>query len=248
MDNIGYEVDGTVVWTLKELAPLLNVARVTAKDVEKGGKYADMVSLVDLEALAEEESNKDSKKDTSGVKKSGKKTSNKSTSDNEEDDEAWENEKLKVDSKEESHPMESDIDPDEIYSTVDDDEVDISKDEILETLPKFKDLEELKEFIKDLDTPTLEYFAKGLELTWTPTYHANIHRMRIAMAMHRYFFPEMFQPKEPKKKARFSDMSTDELVKQAKEVDKNLEVTKNDRINRMKAIMVLSHKEEATAE
>lgn len=204
--KVGYEVEGKVVETLKELAKVLGVSKVTTKDVEKGGQYAEAVSIIDLEAS----------------------------------DEAWESEKLKVDTPEEKHPMESDEDHDKIYTALEGEEdVKISKEEVMKSLPDFKEFKDLKDFIKDLDTGTLEYIAKGLELSWTPTYHANIHRMRVAMALHRHFFPERFQPKEPKKKARFSDLTTEQLLQIAKEHGLKVDTTDNDHINRMRVIMAL---------
>lgn len=208
MEKVAYEVGGNTVGTLKELASLLGVGKVTAKELEQG-KYSDSVSIIDLE------------------------------DENAKSDEEWEGEKLKVYKKPEKHPMESDLDPDKVYTALTGDEPEITKKEVLDSFPKFEDLEELKEFIKEMDTPTLEYLARGMELDWLPTYHANIHRMRIAMAMHRYFFPELFEPKESKKKTKYADMTTEHLMEVLEEHGLNLEKTDNEAINRMKAIMLL---------
>lgn len=201
--KIGYEVDGQVVTTLKEVAEVLGVDRVTSKDVQEGGKYADLVSLVDL---ADEE----------------------------------EDEVVEAVAKDYEEEDEDTLDMDEIYSTVDDEDIDLTPEEVRASMPDFETLDELKEFIKDLDTPTLEYLAKGLGLEWTPTYHPNIHRMRIAMAMHRYFFPELFKPKETKKKkAKYGDYSTEQLFKMAKEHGITVKKSGSEPIDRMRVIMEL---------
>jgi len=188
--KMGYEVEGEVVTSLKDLAPLLGVSKVTSKDIAEGGQYSDIVSVIDLDAEITE--------------------------------------------------TEEEFDKDTIYSTVSDDEVDLTPDEVLESMPEFENLDELKEFIKDLDTPTLEYLAKGLKLKWTPTYHGNIHRMRIAMAMHRYFFPDLFKPTDAKKKkAKYADYSTEDLEVMAKEAKVEYKESDNEAINRMRVIMAL---------
>jgi len=201
--KIGYEVNGEVVTTLKQVAEKLGVDRVTSKDIQEGGKYADQVNLVDL-------------------------------ADEEEDD------VMEVVAEDTDEDDIEEVNKDEIYSTVDKDDVDLTPEEVRASMPDFETLDELKEFIKDLDTPTLEYLAKGLGLEWTPTYHPNIHRMRIAMAMHRYFFPELFKPKETKKKkAKYGDYSTEQLFQMAKEHGITVKKSGNEPIDRMRAIMEL---------
>ena len=129
---------------------------------------------------------------------------------------------------------------DEYYSALGDEEIQATPQELEEALPDFETLDELKEFIKDIDTPTLEYFAKGLKLDWTPTHHAAIHRMRVAQSMHRHFFPEQFKPKgDKKKKGKFGDLSTDQLFDMVKENKLNVKKSGNEPIDRMRAIMAL---------
>lgn len=116
----------------------------------------------------------------------------------------------------------------------------VDPESIKATLPDFESVDEVKEFIKDIDTPTLEYIATALGLEWRPTYHANIHRMRIAMELKRYFFPEEFKPKsERKKKAKYGDFDTETLFDMLKEHDIEVKKTGNEPIDRMKAIMEL---------
>jgi hypothetical protein len=133
---------------------------------------------------------------------------------------------------------------DEIYTALSPEDMknleSVDVEEIKSAFPEFEDNEELKEFIKDIDTPTLEYLATGLGLEWNPTYHANIHRMRIAMAIQKHFFPELFQPKDSKKKkAKYGDYDTDTLYQMVTESELEVKRTGNDPIDRMKAINAL---------
>ena len=50
---IAYEVEGKVVSTLKELSEILG-EKVTKKDLNEGGKFSDVVSLVDTEDEVED--------------------------------------------------------------------------------------------------------------------------------------------------------------------------------------------------
>jgi len=203
----GYEINGEVVETLKELASIIGVDKISQKDVEK--KYADQVNIVDLA------------------------------------DEEWENQVHKKEVPEEKHPMERhELSPDEVFTALTDEDREnlkkVDPSEIKSAFPEFEDLDELKEFIKDIDTPTLEYLATGLGVEWNPTYHANIHRMRIAMGIQKHFFPELFVPKEAKKsKAKYGDYSTTDLFKMASEKDIEVTKTGNEPIDRMKVIMEL---------
>lgn len=196
----GYEVDGHVVATLSELGDLLGVEKITKKDILLGGKYSDVVSLVDLE----------------------------------------------VDPENGNAPIipGGNVDKSEVFTALSEDDkknlANVDPEEIKASFPEFEDVDELKEFVKDIDTPTLEYLATGLGLEWNPTYHANIHRMRIAMELKKYFFPELFKPKESKKKkAKYGDFSTDKLFAMATEAEIEVVKTGNDPIDRMKAIMAL---------
>jgi hypothetical protein len=205
----GYEVDGQVFTTLKDVAEALGESKVTKADVEEGGKFADQVALVDL------------------------------------NDEQWENENLRNEVEEEDHPMErSQADTDEVYTALSEQDIknleSVDAEEIKSAMPTFENLDELKEFIKDIDTATLEYMATGLGLDWNPTYHQNIHRMRVAMAMQKHFFPELFQPKESKKKkAKYGDHDTDSLFSLAEEKKIEVKRSGNEPIDRMRVIMEL---------
>lgn len=139
----------------------------------------------------------------------------------------------------------AEVNTDEIYTALTEADMksleSVTAEEIRSAFPEeFESNDELKEFIKDIDTPTLEYLATGLGLEWNPTYHANIHRMRIAMTIQKYFFPELFVPKEAKKKkAKYGDHDTDELFSIAKEANLEVKRSGNDPIDRMRVIMKL---------
>ncbi|MMZ43641.1 hypothetical protein D1872_52060 [compost metagenome] len=127
----------------------------------------------------------------------------------------------------------------EYYTALEDEEVKASKEELQAALPEFETVDELKEFIKDVDTATLEYFARGLELEWMKTTHPSIHRMRIAEALKRHFFPHLFKPKSDKKRAKFGEYSTEQLFDLVKENKLKVERSGNEPIDRMRAIMAL---------
>jgi hypothetical protein len=141
--------------------------------------------------------------------------------------------------------VKEDVNKDEVYTALSEEDMKNLEDpsvaeEIKSEFPEFENIDELKEFIKDIDTPTLEYMATGMGLEWNPTYHANIHRMRIAMAIQKHFFPELFQPKESKKKkAKYGDYSTDDLFSIAEEGKIEVKRSGNDPIDRMRVIMKL---------
>lgn len=210
----GYEVEGNVVTTLKEVSELLG-EKVTKADLQEGGKFADQVGIVDL-----------SDADTT-------------------EDENWDNEPMRTEPEQEKHPMEQpNVNPDEVYTALTAEDMknleSVDPDEIKSAFPEFEDIDELKEFIKDIDTPTLEYLATGLGLEWNPTYHKNIHRMRIAMEIQKHFFPELFKPKDKKgKKAKYGDYDTDTLFKMAEDGKVEVKRSGNDPIDRMRVIMKL---------
>ena len=142
---------------------------------------------------------------------------------------------------ESTNEQEETVEAGEYYSALDpNEEITATPEQIKESMPDFENLDELKEFIKDIDTPTLEYLARGLRAEWTPTYNQAIHRMRVAQALHRYFFPELFKPKgDKKKKAKYGDLSTDRLFELVEEHNLRVNRSGNEPIDRMRAIMAL---------
>ncbi|AGY47000.1 hypothetical protein CampHawk_122 [Bacillus phage CampHawk] len=197
---MAYEVEGKVVSTLKELSEVLG-EKVTKKDLSEGGKFHDVVSLVDADDETETETAPQESK----------------TSDEENDHEDQ-----------------------EVYTALTEEDFanleEVTEEEIKEGLPEFKELDELKDFIKDLDTNTLEFMAAGLGLTWNPTYHKNIHRMRVAMSLQRYFFPEKFKKTPKETKAKYGDYSTDELFKMAEKNGIEVKRKGNEKIDRLQVI------------
>lgn len=121
------------------------------------------------------------------------------------------------------------------------DEVELTPEEMAENMPEFENLDELKDFIKHLDTATMEYIAKSLHLEWKATDNPSIHRMRVAMSLHNYYFPNTYKPKttETKKKAKYGDLESKELYKMAREHSIRWKKTDNESINRMRVIMAL---------
>jgi hypothetical protein len=210
-EKIAYQVGDEVVASLKEVATLLGVPKVSKKDITGDGEFADIVSLVDVGEMGEEV-----ELDSA--------------------DESTEQQVSEEDEWEEGYPQGT-------ADTVDPEDIDISPEEMMENLPEFGEgkegLEEFKEFFKDMDTPTAEYIAKALQLEWKPTDHENIHRMRISMAMQRHFFPELFKPKEKKKKAKYGDFSTEQLFTMLSDNKIDVKQSGNEPIDRMRAIMEL---------
>lgn len=242
----GYEVDGKVATNLKDLAELLGADKVTRKDIIGDGKYASQVNLLDLVDDDSEDTpaappadNPDTDGDESapleaaGEGEQGK-TSPESIMTTEEFEAGY---PVKAPAEDASEGEEIG-DP---IETVPDSEITMTPDEARQAFPEFQSLDELKEFIKDMDTPTLEYMAKSLGCEWNPTYHAAIHRMRVAQSLHHFYFPELFTPKEDKKKkkAKYGDYTTDQLFKMARENHVKVVKSNNEPIDRMRVIMAL---------
>jgi hypothetical protein len=102
----------------------------------------------------------------------------------------------------------------------------------------FADQKTLQKFYKQLDTAVLEDWAsvEGLEYKACPDSEP-IHRMRVAMAILYKHFPKA--PAKGKKKSKYSDFTTEDLIKMAVDNDVPVEVTENDQIMRMRVIMAL---------
>lgn len=232
-------VDGSIAHNFKELALLLGVEKVTREDISEGGQYSDLVTVLGSDDAPEQEGDTPASEEGSDTENVETKDEDIDTEGGSEDDS--ENDNTDTENTEDTSKEDVDeVDKSVVYTTVDESDLEgVSKEEILESIPKFKDLQDLKNFIKDIDTPTLEFMARGIGLTWSPTYHASIHRMRIALAMQRYFFPELFVPKESGNKSKYGNYTTADLEKLAKENKVKWSKTSNERINRMKLITAL---------
>lgn len=101
----------------------------------------------------------------------------------------------------------------------------------------FADEKSLQKFYKQLDTPTLEDWAKleGLEYKACPDSEA-IHRMRVCMAILYHNFPKQ---SAPKKESKYASYSLESLVNLAAENDVAVEMCDDERILRMRLIMGL---------
>ncbi|AYP68624.1 hypothetical protein EalM132_00112 [Exiguobacterium phage vB_EalM-132] len=255
--KVVYQVGNDVAVSLKAVAELLGVSRVSAKDVEEDGKYADQVMILTTEEVetledadsetAPKETVEDTVNNPTDEDTSDEEVEKEATGDSEDEsvsDEDWEDPnpvrlKKEEENEDEEHPMERE-EEEEPYSALEED-VEIDEEAVRESMPEeFESLDELKEFIKDMDTATLEYMAVGLKLSWKPTEHKNIHRMRIAMAFHNHYFPK----KETANKAnatskggKYKDYSTEDLEKLLKDNDVEYKTYEDENIHRMRLVM-----------
>ena len=183
-----YEVKGEVVSNLKEVAAILGVERVSRKDVLEGGAYADQVNMRDLVESAEASSTED----TEPMALEAGPLDIPTVGDSPLDIPTVGDEDSK-DSAAEATEMEG---PTEVEETTEvpveeatSSGTSLTPEDARKAFPDFGTLEDLKSFIKDIDTPTLEYMASSLGCTWDHSYHPSIERMRIAQALHRSYFP-----------------------------------------------------------
>ena len=109
-------------------------------------------------------------------------------------------------------------------------------EDMRETLPQFKDVEDLKEFVSNLDTFSLEYIVKSLHLPLNPTSHSGIHRMRLSLALQKYMFPPL--PNNTKAKV-YNRLSDDTLYMIAEDLKLAFDKTNNPIIDRMHIIASL---------
>lgn len=102
----------------------------------------------------------------------------------------------------------------------------------------FTDQKVLQRFYKQLDTLVLEDWAQleGLEYKACPDSEP-IHRMRVAMAILYKHFPK--EPSKGKKKSKYGEYETAQLIQMALDNNVLVEMTENDQIMRMRVIMAL---------
>lgn len=102
----------------------------------------------------------------------------------------------------------------------------------------FADQKALQKFYKQLDTAVLEDWCnlEGLEYNACPDSEP-IHRMRVAMAILYKHFPK--EPSKSKKKSKYGDYKTEDLIQMALDNSVLVEPTTNDSIMRMRVIMAL---------
>jgi hypothetical protein len=216
-----YVIGGTEeVATLKEVAAVLGVSRVTAKDIE-AGKYPEVeVRVVDeepslFEDVAEEVPMEEPTADAVD------------TAEDTDDDQVL------TDTHEDDTQASTDTHEDTQEDNVDDA---IEYPERGE----FKDVKAMKRYIKKLTDEQLKEWCELEGVIWKPCEHPAINRMRMAMAIKALHFPETAPKKSSKKKSKYADYTTEQLVQMALENDIVVRDAKGDpRIERMYVIMAL---------
>lgn len=106
---------------------------------------------------------------------------------------------------------------------------------------EFKDVKAMKKYIKKLSDSQLQEWCELEGATWKPNEHESINRMRMAMAIKAIHFPDT-APKGngAKKKSKYGDYTTEQLVQMAMDNDIEVRDAKGDeRIERMYTIMAL---------
>lgn len=101
----------------------------------------------------------------------------------------------------------------------------------------FEDKKALQKFYKQLPTEILEDWCAIEGLEFTPCGDSEpIHRMRVAMAILYKHYPK---ETKGKKKSKYADYTLEDLIQMAVDNDVAIEVTEDNRILRMRAIMAL---------
>ncbi|ACI90917.1 gp44 [Bacillus phage SPO1] len=226
--NNVYVVNGEEkVSTLAEVAKVLGVSRVSKKDVEEG-KYDVVVeeaavSLADTEEVVEEVVTEE-EDILEGVE----------VVEDEEEEEAAEDveeptsEEDSEDEWEEGYPVATEVEEDE------DEEIEYPE------VGDFEDEKAIKKYIKGLTDEQLQAWCELEGAEWVENEHRNINRMRMAMAIKAVHFPELAKKPSSKKKSKYAEYTTEELVEMA--IDNNVEVRDdkgNERILRMYTIIAL---------
>lgn len=102
----------------------------------------------------------------------------------------------------------------------------------------FTDKKDLQKFYKQLDTEVLEDWCQVEGIEYKACEDSEpIHRMRVCMAILYLHFPKA--PSAGKKKSKYADYTTEQLIQMAVDNDVAVEVTDDMRIMRMRTIMNL---------
>lgn len=102
---------------------------------------------------------------------------------------------------------------------------------------QFTEKKDLQKFYKQLATDILEDWCELEGLTFKPNDDAQIHRMRVAMAILYHHFPKA--PAKTKSKSKYAEYPTEDLIKMALDNDVVFEETDSEPIMRMRVIMAL---------
>lgn len=235
MANQAYEVQGTVVNTLKEVSELLG-EKVTGKDI-KAGKYegvtivtADQeLDLAHKDEFAKQEVEDHEREYLAELQEQGKleiimvgDAPDKALTNTEDTDTALTN------TEEVDEPT---------------DAVDEPSDNQLEypEVGAFDSEKAIKKYIKALSNEQLAEWVELEGVEYKANDHESINRMRQAMAIKALHFPDT-APKagSSKKKSKYSDYTTEQLVEMALDNDVEVRDDKGDpRILRMYTIMAL---------
>lgn len=206
MAKMIYVVNGEEVNTLKEVAGILGVSRVSKADIESG-KYDVEVkdaeeAIVDLSTAEEEEVEVAEEAAEEGA-------------------EDWE----------EGYPVKAE----------EEEEVDEEDEEIeFPEVGDFEDVNSMKKYIKGLTTEQLQAWCELEGAEWVANEHPSINRMRMAVAIKSVHFPETAPKKGTKKKSKYAEYTTEELVQMALDNDVHVRDDKgNERILRMYTIVAL---------
>lgn len=230
------EVEGNIeeVSTLKEVAAILGVARVSGKEVENG-EYPQVSLIEDMEDIQEaieeriaEEIGEDFVRDHVIVTTVGDAPTEDLTV-----DEDIEEPTVEEEVEEPKEVVEVDLGTIEV---VDKEEQDIEYPEVGD----FTEIKDLKKYIKKLSDEQLTEWVELEGIEYVPNDHQAINRMRQAMAINALHFPESVKRPSAKKRSKYADYSMEELVQMALDNDVIVRDSKGDeRIERMYTIMAL---------
>lgn len=217
------------VETLKEVAAILGVTRVAGKDIE-AGKYPEVSIVEDNTDIEDAQDAKEFLEEHIEIVHVTDAPTPEPTEDTVEDMDA-EVEQATKETEEAGVSYEDEVD----------DEVEEVEDSIeYPEVGEFKDEKAIKKYIKKLSDEELQEWCELEGATWKPNDHASINRMRMAMAIKAVHFPELAKPKKTKKKSKYADYSTEDLVQMALDNDVVVPDAKGDeRIERMYTIMAL---------
>lgn len=253
MATTNYEVNGTTVSTLKEVSELLGT-KVTKKGIESG-KYEGVI-IIEATTLDLEESIKSTIVDKSGINPDNLEVIVVTDTDYKDEfatQEAKEEEALALTNTEEVDTAltnteevatEESSSVEEVEeSTEDESTTDVASDDQLEypELGSFNDEKAIKKYIKGLTDAQLHEWVELEGVEYKTSDHTSINRMRQAMAIKGLHFPSTVATKgASKKKSKYSDYTTEQLVEMAIENDVEVRDDKGDmRILRMYTIMAL---------
>lgn len=260
-------VEQGVVNTLKELAEALGVSRVSNKDLQEG-KYPEVVLLDEANLDTEpnpittmeqadealEEVGIDATEDAQVTLQDIADASDNieiimvgdaPTMDDVDDSEDWDKVAEEVGGMPEdtNELTNREVDTNELTNeegNLPDDADDIEESIEFPEVGEFKTEKDMKKYIKKLSDDELQEWCELEGATWKPNDHQSINRMRMAMAIKAIHFPDTAPKASKKKKSKYADYTTEDLVQMALDNDIPIKDAKGDpRIERMYTIMAL---------